>query len=568
MQGIKLFWIFFIHPLALWGLTVTLSPTPVPRYHVLEMTFEENVSTVNPYDQLVEAVFVSPSRVEITVSGFYDGERQWKIRFMPDRIGQWQVRWRFGNAVGESEFTCTAQTHPKIHGHIRIDPHNPRKLRYEDGTPLFWHGGKYLCIMRPFGTSDLQELSFPERLDTQTYVSLCRKYFQDISRLGLNGAVFKVQVLPLDYNLREMNLAFFRAMDEIVQAAMWNGINLQITLFDVWGKRKQNTDWSLQTPLSADWLLLEPWNEYSFIKETKFYLEYIVKRYAAFPNIIWELWNEAEKFKFSAARQTEVYRRIIQQADPYDLLIGASEMYTAPYGLDLCHAHLRYKCWPDQWDFMYWAIHNDKRYAPYYFKYNMPYIWNEIGPWENDATHFYTEEDYRNWHRATFWSALTLGAAGISEEHWSDIRFLPNEITRQHSFFIRFVDQLQDVNALQSSDELRLLNGKGFLCRRGDDELVAYLFTQQNKSRIEFDLYLGKTTLGYRFYNPKTGEWLSNSTRYEARAEGWHRFKTPTFDQDIVFYAVKETITPATPVEWGKLEVQIQGDTVLLFWQT
>ncbi len=552
---------------AFGAVTVTLDQSSLPRYHVLELTLTADADLSNPFQRPFTAVFTAPDGNARQVGGFYDGGRRWKMRFMPNQVGTWRLEWAFEGSHGQASFSCTAQTHPKIHGHFYVDPLHPRKLRYEDGTPLFWHGGKYLCIMRPFGTADLQELSYPERLITEAYIDYCRSYFKKISDFGLNGAVFKAQVLPLKYNLKEMNLAFLKAMDTIVSEAMWNGINLQITLFDPWGKRKDNVDWSAQTPASADWLLLEPWNENTYVAETRFYLEYMVNRYAAFPNVMWELWNEAEKLKVSAKSASKVYRSIIRAADPYDLPIGASEMYTAPYSLDFCHPHLKYKCWPDQWDFMDWAVRNDKRYAPYYFNYSMPYIWNEIGPWDNDASHVFTEEERRGWFRAMFWSALTLGAAGMSEEHWSDIRAVPDELTVQHAHFIRFTAALKDINALEPVPDWQPLNGKGYLCRNGDNEAAAYLFTRQNNSRIDFDVLFGPGTIDYQFYDPKSGKWLGSPNRQVISSGGKQRFRTPSFDQDIVFYA-SSAPSVHVPVEWETLEAKSEGDSLVLRWRT
>jgi hypothetical protein len=555
--------------LSVAAITIKLDNNAVPRYQVLEITLQSDTPLNAPFSRAVSAVFTAPDGGTLCAGGFYDGDSNWKIRFMPNRTGSWKVRWSFDSYSGEKSFTCTAQTHPKIHGHFYIDPSHPRKLRYEDGTPLFWHGGKYLNMARPFGADDQQELSYPERLPTNLYVDYCRTYFDKIAALGLNGAVFKVQTLPLLYNLQEMDLTFLKAMDEIVTSAMWNGINLQLNLFDTWGKRKIDVDWAVMTPEAADWLLLEPWDKDTYVEETRFFLEYMVNRYAAFPNVMWELWNEAERLKISANSPTQLYRSIIKSIDPYDLLIGASEMYTALYSLDACHAHLKYKCWPDQWDFMQWAVRNDKRFSPYYFTYNMPYIWNEIGPWDSDATHPFTEEERLSWFRAMFWSALTLGSAGISEDHWSDIRSVPDGISTYHSYFIRFVAQLSDVNALEPSDQIKPVNANGWLCRNGKKEMVAYLYTQKDDSRSDFDIYLEPGVVYYQFYNPRNGEWIGSRASLEIKSTGWRRFSTPSFDQDIVFYATSDQRPSSeSPVEWGDIEGHAEKEAVLLQWRT
>jgi len=277
------------------------APTAVEKYHLVEFHLESGQSFANPFtDVEVYAEFTSPAGRVIRAGGFYDGSGRWKIRCNPDHIGAWHMQWHFQDESGSHSFSCSENSHPNIHGHIRVDSNHPRKLRYQDGTPLFWHGGKYLCIKRPFGTADVQELSYPERLPTTDYVQYAKQYLRAIAQKGLNGVLFKIQVLPLNYDGFTMDLEFLQALDEIVFEAMEQGINMQMNLFDPWGKRKQDVDWVQETPDNAEWLFLEPWNVYSFQEETQFYLEYIVHRYAAFPNVTWELFNEAEKLDVSA----------------------------------------------------------------------------------------------------------------------------------------------------------------------------------------------------------------------------------------------------------------------------
>jgi hypothetical protein len=553
-----------------FGVSLTQAPTTAEKYNLLEFHLESGTSLVNPFtDVEVYADFTSPSGSVYRVGGFYDGDGTWKIRFKPNRTGTWHMTWHFQNEQGSHSFSCAKNSHPNIHGHIHVDPDHPRKLRYEDGTPLFWHGGKYLCIEKPFGTADRQDLSYPERLPTSNYVEYAKQYLRDIAQLGLNGVLFKIQALPLNYDGFSMDLGFLQALDDIAFEAMEQGVNIQMNLFDPWGKRKEDVDWTQPTPDNADWLFLEPWNVYSFQEETQFYLEYIVNRYAAFSNVTWEMFNEAEKLDVSANTPTDVYRDFIRSIDPYDVLIGSSEMYTCWYGQNAAYAHMKFKCWPDDWDFMYWAVNNDRRYKPFYFQHDLPYVWNEIGPWESSD---YSEEQRQDWFRAQFWSALTLGSAGISEDHWTDIRTVPDRITDYHEYFIRFVDYLVDVNSLQTNDEWISNISFGSTvrkCQNDWNEMVLYIYSQQNSSQTTFDLFLKAGRYSYQFYNPKTGRWLDEAHIREASTDKYKTFTTPSYDQDIVLYVVgEEFMPPTTPVEWAALSANQRGDKVLLRWQT
>jgi len=92
--------------------------------------------------------FTAPSGRTKTVRGFWDGGTDWKVRFMPDEVGEWSFVSACsdgGNAglhgVGGS-FRCTGNDSPlAIHakgGIVRRD--GGYHLSHADGTPFFWLG--------------------------------------------------------------------------------------------------------------------------------------------------------------------------------------------------------------------------------------------------------------------------------------------------------------------------------------------------------------------------------------------------------------------------------------------
>ncbi len=99
----------------------------------------------NPYDyeQLnLMARFTAPSGRVWEVPGFYDNyqnRNQWKIRFAPNELGQWQyiVKATDRNGTGESDvqfFTAIPSSH---HGWLHVAPDHPHYLIFDDGTPFY-----------------------------------------------------------------------------------------------------------------------------------------------------------------------------------------------------------------------------------------------------------------------------------------------------------------------------------------------------------------------------------------------------------------------------------------------
>ena len=102
--------------------------------------------TVSP-DTEFSVDLTSPSGKVSTVAGFWDGERTWRVRFMPEEAGRWQYRTHSHPTVegldgrsGEFVSQPGPTTTPFLrHGPVRVSA-NRRFFEHADGTPFFWMG--------------------------------------------------------------------------------------------------------------------------------------------------------------------------------------------------------------------------------------------------------------------------------------------------------------------------------------------------------------------------------------------------------------------------------------------
>ncbi|MCK5135908.1 MAG: DUF4038 domain-containing protein [Bacteroidales bacterium] len=94
------------------------------------------------------AVFTAPSGRAQKINGFWDGEKVWKIRFMPDETGEWSYFTHCSDTTngglhsrsGSFECTLNSSQH-RIYAKGRITRESGNyHLNYEDGTPFFWVG--------------------------------------------------------------------------------------------------------------------------------------------------------------------------------------------------------------------------------------------------------------------------------------------------------------------------------------------------------------------------------------------------------------------------------------------
>ncbi len=129
---------------------VTAVTNGVKKYERFEATVDLAATYTNPYDQAevtLEATFIAPSGETMTVSGFWDGEETWRVRFGPWEEGEWRYAVRLQDTLGRVEaeggsFDVAPSNH---HGWLQvaswIDPaYSPRYLAHHDGTPFYGVG--------------------------------------------------------------------------------------------------------------------------------------------------------------------------------------------------------------------------------------------------------------------------------------------------------------------------------------------------------------------------------------------------------------------------------------------
>ncbi len=102
-------------------------------------------------DTQLTVELTAPGGKRHTVSGYWDGDKTWGVRFLPDEEGDWRYETRSEPPVkgldGESgTFSCrrsssASATHNPFlkHGPLRVSA-NKRYLQHADGTPFFWLG--------------------------------------------------------------------------------------------------------------------------------------------------------------------------------------------------------------------------------------------------------------------------------------------------------------------------------------------------------------------------------------------------------------------------------------------
>lgn len=149
-------------------------------WKVYEIEFESKYYYSNPiWDINVRINFVSPSGIIHVIDAFWDGGKNWKVRFSPDEIGEWKWYIESSDKANDglngksSSFLCIPYKGANplyIHGAIKLSD-NKRFFIHSDGKPFFllsdtaWNGvlkakindwKKYLKIRKKQGFTAIQ----------------------------------------------------------------------------------------------------------------------------------------------------------------------------------------------------------------------------------------------------------------------------------------------------------------------------------------------------------------------------------------------------------------------------
>lgn len=285
----------------------------VPRWEPSDFPFTSASAPVNPFTVTFSATVSGPGGVMLTVPGFYDGGATWKVRVSPTVEGAWTLTTHstVADLDGKSaSFTCVTNANAKVHGGLRVDPARPHHFVFEDGARFFPMG--YECdwlwaLDLASGDPALPVTApFLDRIAASgfNYVIL-NGYAHDTSwRSGTTGAddygpppLYAWAGTNAAPDHSRMNVTYWQRYDRAIDALYRRGMIAHM-LIKVYNK---SVNWP--TKASAD---------------DDLYFGWLVARYAAYPNIVWDFSKEAQNESDVAYKQGRL--GFIKARDPYQRL--------------------------------------------------------------------------------------------------------------------------------------------------------------------------------------------------------------------------------------------------------
>lgn len=281
----------------------------------LYKTFERSIENAKAYSNRFSGVqldseFTSPSGKTTKFFGFFDGDGKgggsmtqgnvWKIRFIPDEVGEWKYSWTWsdGSPGGSDVFNCTKTGAGK--GILRPYKANPRWLAY-NGTEPVWLKSYY----------ESGHGSIAQPLDW-----LAKNVYQPMIDRGYNH--FQVNWL--------LSLCCFSQYYHDGPAPSSNDLTLysqgkasSTMRFDVWEMMERTVSWLNDRSVGLHMFLgfdgsrnSGPAFKSLSADEKDFYVRYVVARLAPYANIagwsyVWEVPGDRENEELGWARLVMKY---------------------------------------------------------------------------------------------------------------------------------------------------------------------------------------------------------------------------------------------------------------------
>ncbi|MBA4850382.1 DUF5060 domain-containing protein [Emticicia sp. BO119] len=281
------------------------SQQKIEQWNRFELKLPNSSDKNNFSDNLLSATFTHKD-TSIIISGFYDGNNQYVIRFMPEKTGIWKYSTNsplttLNNKRGEFECIKAVSNN---HGVVRVS--QIYHFKYADSTAYF-----------PFGTTAYAWTHMAEGVQQQTLKSLQNAGFNKIRMCVFpkNYELVKEEPPIYPYIIKEVkkdakgnevkvwdfnqfNPVFFQHLEKRIDDLRTLGIEADLILFHPYDKGRWGFD---EIPMAANLN----------------YIKYLVARLASFRNVWWSLANEYDYVKSKTDKDWEALIKAVVKADPY-----------------------------------------------------------------------------------------------------------------------------------------------------------------------------------------------------------------------------------------------------------
>ncbi len=487
------------------------------KWEVIDIAFHTDKPTRAPFDVSFSARFTGPANRVLKIPGFYDGGDNFIIRFSPTEEGAW--RYVTSSSVPElagkrGKVLVSADTDSLEHGPVIVSKADTRSFSYADGTPCFllsyeadWlfaldYGNDalpktrtLLAAIRDNGFNQVIMNVYAYNTTWKRDPALKDKYDYSSPRCFPFGGT---NSMP-DFNT--LNAAFFDHLDRVISLLNKDHIEAHLMIY-VWNK-------------GVNW---PPMNSHG----DDLYFDYVIKRYEAYPNIIWDVAKEA--LSYGRCDMAYVTGRIarIRKLDAYKRLVTVHDYR-------YCSKN------PGQVDFISIQDWQTDLYSGMMNAaekhYGKPIFNIENGGYERGPYAVF-EGDYSDPVACLWRNYQTAFAGAYSNYYWEDTAWnvivpdalrLPDSV-RPHFVYYKYFSEFFKRFRFSSLVPLRDASSSGFVLT---DKRGTYLFlVPSQNSGISFSLNsLTGKDVQISWFDPLSGKYFD---RHKQTIEGWQHYSVPS----------------------------------------
>jgi hypothetical protein len=268
----------------------------VEQWGVFETTLK-GPADGNPFTDVTLGARFENGGTSVKVSGFYDGEGTYRVRFMPAQQGEW----RFTTTSNRAEladktgsFTCIKPSAAN-HGPIRVS--HTFHFAYADGTPYF-----------QIGTTCYSWIHQRQAMQDQTIETLKTSPFNKIRMCILPTRALRSLEEPIlwpfegtpptQWDFARPNPKFFQMLEKRVAQLSEIGVEADLIIFHPYARPSMGLD-KMDATIDDR------------------YLRYCVARLSAYRNVWWSLANEFDLMRDKTEADWDRFGQILVDEDPY-----------------------------------------------------------------------------------------------------------------------------------------------------------------------------------------------------------------------------------------------------------
>lgn len=514
-----------------WKSPKANKPISSAQWEVNDLVYTLRQNSIDPFEKEVFAHVTAKEGTQ-KIPLFYNGNNEWVFRYSSAYTGRklFVLASEIKELDGKKgQINIHANEKPDRHGGIVLNKENPQHLFYEDGTHYF--NLAFECdwlFALDYGQEDIAKTKHLLSLLTKFRFNqvVMNVFSYDVSwpkdkRLskhpehdyGGREDIFPFLGSNSNPDYSSLNIDFFKHFDKVI-AEMHHQEMVSHLMIYVWNK-------------------LVAWPEMESEADNRYY-DYIIKRYQAFPNIVWDVSKEAlhrtRATKEYISERIERTRRI----DSYNRLVSVHD-----YGF--CRNH------PDEVDFISMQNWQHTLYQNMLNARNefleKPIFNIEHGGYE-ESPYVVFPGAYVNAEVCLRRNYMCLFAGGYTTYYWQGASWnalihnpfeQPNDFIKPHFEYFTHMRKLFDSVNFENCEPQQNFNGSGYnLTNKKDGIILMYApkenhyisakvqiskeFDSQNATQQWFNTLTGKFTKEEKYVPKDLGFWDWRPWRYEADA--------------------------------------------------